>query len=579
MQFDCTICFERITPPSSTLPCTHSFCTGCVLPWIAQAGSCPNCRRDTTEAEVQPNPELDTQIKNLLHRCPYRQCGKRLSQRDLDAHLLVCSWHPTRRQAHIRKCISSLTQIANNCDDEMVLAETAQSLLELGGFGPLRTLFERVPSNEFVALYYMRSLNEQGCYSDTIELFSKYNFNCHYALALVGQGHYSQAIDFLTALSQSSERDTVLALAYKKQGKYSLALPLLQASSHRKDNELRVLLRHTLGDVYRKQGMFELAEAEYDFVLQHAYEGSLLQAEIFHSLGKMNQAQGKWEDATVNYKEALAHIDPSHPCRGIFLVSLADVEREKCYLALSLHHYHEGIELIQERLGQDHIELVDAYRGMAAVYKKYQEYDNSFSWLEEARKLAVATLGDTHYKTALIRKALGDLCRKQNMLDEAWDNLNLAEPLLTGIDKADTLHDIGRVCLARQEFNQCQVWVKQALRQLSDKDVFHRGMFHATQGLCAGMRGEYQTASKKFAKAQDELKTTVGRVHSEMADLYMSRVEVAMKIMQDGRKDIKVKHVKALCKEAKTIFYCVYGSTHPKLALLETYQCICDLFQ
>ncbi|XP_045457089.1 E3 ubiquitin-protein ligase RNF126-like isoform X2 [Melitaea cinxia] len=44
---ECSICFEVILRDQEimALPCTHNFHTKCILPWLQEQQTCPNCRK------------------------------------------------------------------------------------------------------------------------------------------------------------------------------------------------------------------------------------------------------------------------------------------------------------------------------------------------------------------------------------------------------------------------------------------------------------------------------------------------------------------------------------------------------
>lgn len=43
---ECSVCHEELSSTQQVLelPCGHLYHQRCLLPWIAQSGSCPNCR-------------------------------------------------------------------------------------------------------------------------------------------------------------------------------------------------------------------------------------------------------------------------------------------------------------------------------------------------------------------------------------------------------------------------------------------------------------------------------------------------------------------------------------------------------
>ncbi|XP_013138503.1 PREDICTED: E3 ubiquitin-protein ligase RNF181-like isoform X2 [Papilio polytes] len=46
---ECSICFEVIQRSQEvmTLPCSHNFHQACILPWLQEQQTCPNCRKRT----------------------------------------------------------------------------------------------------------------------------------------------------------------------------------------------------------------------------------------------------------------------------------------------------------------------------------------------------------------------------------------------------------------------------------------------------------------------------------------------------------------------------------------------------
>merc|ERR1719235_2885936 len=42
----CAVCLELLGQTCVRLPCAHVFHRDCVVPWLAQRGTCPNCRAE-----------------------------------------------------------------------------------------------------------------------------------------------------------------------------------------------------------------------------------------------------------------------------------------------------------------------------------------------------------------------------------------------------------------------------------------------------------------------------------------------------------------------------------------------------
>lgn len=45
---ECSICFEIMLKDQElmALPCTHNFHSQCIMPWLQEKQTCPNCRKD-----------------------------------------------------------------------------------------------------------------------------------------------------------------------------------------------------------------------------------------------------------------------------------------------------------------------------------------------------------------------------------------------------------------------------------------------------------------------------------------------------------------------------------------------------
>uniref|UniRef100_A0A2H1VLB0 SFRICE_032992 n=1 Tax=Spodoptera frugiperda TaxID=7108 RepID=A0A2H1VLB0_SPOFR len=44
---ECSICFDVMlrNQDLTSLPCTHNFHTDCIMPWLQEKQTCPNCRK------------------------------------------------------------------------------------------------------------------------------------------------------------------------------------------------------------------------------------------------------------------------------------------------------------------------------------------------------------------------------------------------------------------------------------------------------------------------------------------------------------------------------------------------------
>ncbi|CAN0132463.1 unnamed protein product, partial [Heterosigma akashiwo] len=57
---ECTVCLEPFPPREEvlTLPCGHAYHPGCLLPWLREHCSCPECRQEVREQAAETRAEL-----------------------------------------------------------------------------------------------------------------------------------------------------------------------------------------------------------------------------------------------------------------------------------------------------------------------------------------------------------------------------------------------------------------------------------------------------------------------------------------------------------------------------------------
>ena len=57
-QQSCPICMGVVQDPATLDGCTHSFCSGCILPWSEIKTNCPCCRAPITEITTETEKHL-----------------------------------------------------------------------------------------------------------------------------------------------------------------------------------------------------------------------------------------------------------------------------------------------------------------------------------------------------------------------------------------------------------------------------------------------------------------------------------------------------------------------------------------
>ena len=94
-MFKCSICKLLLENPQSLRRCGHTFCFGCINRALSIRRRCPECRKDVSEIDVNPNHHLCRMVKSLQRKCEFHELG--------------CKWSTTVTEVdaitnHERKC-------------------------------------------------------------------------------------------------------------------------------------------------------------------------------------------------------------------------------------------------------------------------------------------------------------------------------------------------------------------------------------------------------------------------------------------------------------------------------------------
>lgn len=93
----CNLCKKVLEEPLTT-PCGHVFCSGCILPWAVQHGSCPvKCQRISAK-ELNHVLPLKSLILKLEIRCDNynRGCDAVVKLQHLAEHSVMCDYSPAK---------------------------------------------------------------------------------------------------------------------------------------------------------------------------------------------------------------------------------------------------------------------------------------------------------------------------------------------------------------------------------------------------------------------------------------------------------------------------------------------------
>lgn len=91
----CALCCLVLDNPVKT-PCSHVFCSGCVLPWVVKHGACPFMCQSLNTGELDNVLALRELVLNMKVVCEYKSngCTKELRLKDLMGHVAECNARP-----------------------------------------------------------------------------------------------------------------------------------------------------------------------------------------------------------------------------------------------------------------------------------------------------------------------------------------------------------------------------------------------------------------------------------------------------------------------------------------------------
>lgn len=91
----CSLCRLVLDNPVKT-PCSHLFCSGCILPWVVKHGHCPFKCQSLSTGDLDNVLALRELIINMKVQCEFTEngCNCELRLKDLITHVKECSCRP-----------------------------------------------------------------------------------------------------------------------------------------------------------------------------------------------------------------------------------------------------------------------------------------------------------------------------------------------------------------------------------------------------------------------------------------------------------------------------------------------------
>ena len=91
----CSLCHLVLDNPVKT-PCSHVFCSGCILPWVVSYKSCPLQCQNLEPGDLENVIALRDLVLNMKVLCDFKDqgCSEIIRLRDLIQHSQVCASRP-----------------------------------------------------------------------------------------------------------------------------------------------------------------------------------------------------------------------------------------------------------------------------------------------------------------------------------------------------------------------------------------------------------------------------------------------------------------------------------------------------
>eukprot|EP00927_Polykrikos_kofoidii_P049264 TRINITY_DN43349_c0_g1_i1.p1 TRINITY_DN43349_c0_g1~~TRINITY_DN43349_c0_g1_i1.p1 ORF type:complete len:256 (+),score=37.04 TRINITY_DN43349_c0_g1_i1:182-949(+) len=129
----CPICMDIFNDPVffGGRPCQHVFCQKCLEHALEQSATCPSCRADLDEEDLQPHQAIRSLIDELLVRCSNR-CGWTGRRDALSGHIEACPWTRLRAaRARLAERDARIAELEAGIDLQAAELEAQDATLRL----------------------------------------------------------------------------------------------------------------------------------------------------------------------------------------------------------------------------------------------------------------------------------------------------------------------------------------------------------------------------------------------------------------------------------------------------------------
>lgn len=378
-----TICYICLSPVSGNLslnPCTHCFCSSCILPWLRNSQTCPTCCQIVRGSEH--NPLIDQQSKTM-ELC-INGCGEYLLPNEIDEHNQSCIRRPVATQCLTISDV--LTKI-----DQGFLTESIPFLTQRIRDTSL-SLNERCQSKYILIQIYKKL----GLYQKALETInfcedlSKTTRLFHLAEIYRKLEKFDDAetnyVNHLDLEPDHALSHRGLALINKKRRNYHTALDLIEIAIQKASTNSQQynILRVDRADIYRKLTKYSESEKELLSVINDENSRSKLsgleKADALYSFVVLHLDQQKTSATTLKYLEEAKSLYKNSKCdiklaMCEFLAGRYYLQQqtfETCFL-----HFFNGLNYFKNNKIIS-LELADGYIDFASavIYSQNEQLFN-----------------------------------------------------------------------------------------------------------------------------------------------------------------------------------------------------------
>lgn len=247
-----------------------------------------------------------------------------------------------------------------------------------------------------------------------------------------------------------------------------LALYAYRQASKLDDGNINAWNR--LGNYYRHQQQYALAEKAYQKVLDMADDSSSTLAVAYANFGLLNQAQAKHEEAEKAYLKAL-EINTQLKNKQSMASNnenLAISYKNEGKAEEAKQHYLDALSLYQQ-LGQTDNEA-SLLTALGSLYHQQRDFEQAKSAYQKA--LDIQLKSDNHNKVAALYSNLGIITQQQNQPEEAKGLFDKALQLFTQTNNksgiAEQKGNLGILLRSQKQFVDAESAHKDSLQIYQD---------------------------------------------------------------------------------------------------------------